>query len=95
MAFMIQTDNLQQLDAIFDKMMTVLVAPFEHEAIIARNELHELRFKEFEELISEENENDTENESNFKKRKRKEDVIYKDSPFYTRFLEKLNILKIN
>ena len=52
-------------------MITVLVSPFEHEAIIARNQLYELRLKGFEELISEENENDTENEPKFEERKRK------------------------
>ena len=95
MVFMIQNDNLEELDAIFDKMLSVLVAPFELEAIIARNELHELRVKGFEKLISEENENDTENEpKKFEGRKRKEDSINKESSFYSRFLEKLNILKI-
>ena len=52
MAFMVRAQNLEELDAIFDRMMTVLVTPLEHEASNAREELSKMCFEGFEEFIA-------------------------------------------
>ena len=92
MAFMVQCKTVKELDAIFDKMITVVVTPFKAETSNVRDDLYEMRFKGFKDLIGEDNENDPLNEEKEEQGKRKgnKDVIYKDSPFYARYLQRLN-----
>ena len=95
MAFMVQSKNLKELDAIFERMMTVLFAPFEKETSNVRNQLYEIRLKGFKTLVSEEDENEPKNKvkEEWETSERNENVIYRNSPFYRRYLERLNNLK--
>ena len=93
-ALMIQCKNLKELDAVFERMMTVLVTPCEHEARNAREELDEMRLKEFGAFTSEKDEGVRQNGTEkLKSKEKNEDTIYKDSPFHSRYSEKLK--KIN
>ena len=95
MAFMVQSKNVKELDAIFERMMTVLLAPFEKETSNVRNQLYEMRLKGFKKLVSEEDENEPKNKvkEEWETSERNENVIYRNSPFYRRYLERLNNLK--
>ena len=52
-AFMVQCKNLDELDSIFEKMVTVLVTSYENRTSEVRDELKNLRLKGFEELTLE------------------------------------------
>ena len=51
-AFMVRAQNSNELESIFDKMIAVLVTPFEHKASSVREELYKMRFEGFEEIIA-------------------------------------------